>query len=234
MSSDNGDGQTATGAQLLRRPTLLPVVQTRPHDEPPPPVDTAALFDAFQAAYERMRSAGKLLFGASVNVHALAELLLSKGVITPQELDDSREAAVDDVQNTYVEAGLGVKLAVGADDKYGLSDEELPDIDCAERIPLCRAACCTFRWALSEQDVVEGIVQWDLTNPYVNRVGADGYCVHCDGASKACMIYDARPTVCRTYDCRNDSRIWRDFDARVINPDLERQLAEKRGAEPGT
>ncbi|MDQ3974327.1 MAG: hypothetical protein M3276_08330, partial [Actinomycetota bacterium] len=161
MGSDDGQGQGATAAQLLRRPTMLPVVQTRPRDEPAPPVDTPALFEAFQAAYERMRTAGKLLFGASVNVHALAELLLSKGVITPQELDDGRQAAVDDVQNAYVEAGLGVKLAVGADDKYACSAEDLPDIDCAERIPLCRAACCTFRWALSEQDVVEGIVQWD-------------------------------------------------------------------------
>ncbi len=137
-------------------------------------------------------------------------------------------------QDAYVEAGLGVKLAVGADDKYACSAEDLPDIDCAERIPLCRAACCTFRWALSEQDVVEGIVQWDLTNPYVNRVAADGYCVHCDGASRDCTVYDARPTICRTYDCRNDTRIWNDFDARVVNPDLERHLAEKRGAEPGT
>ncbi|HWB71898.1 MAG TPA: hypothetical protein VG452_06750 [Egibacteraceae bacterium] len=123
MGSDDGQGQGATAAQLLRRPTMLPVVQTRPRDEPAPPVDTPALFEAFQAAYERMRTAGKLLFGASVNVHALAELLLSKGVITPQELDDGRQAAVDDVQNAYVEAGLGVKLAVGADDKYACSAE---------------------------------------------------------------------------------------------------------------
>lgn len=194
-----------------------------------PPVETPALFDAFQAAYERMRTSGKLVFGASVNVHALAELLISKGIITREEMDLSREAVEDDVQNAYVEAGLGVKFAADAGDKYDRPADELPEIDCADRIPLCKAACCTFRWALSEQDVVEGIVQWDLTNPYVNRVAADGYCVHCDSASKACGIYQNRPTICRTYDCRKDPRIWQDFEARAINPDLYRTLAEKRG-----
>jgi hypothetical protein len=33
-------------------------------------------------------------------------------------------------------------------------------------------------------------------------------------------VYANRPTICRTYDCRNDARIWADFDAYEINPDL--------------
>jgi hypothetical protein len=34
------------------------------------------------------------------------------------------------------------------------------EIDCPRRIPLYKAACCRLRFALSRQDVEEGIVQW--------------------------------------------------------------------------
>ena len=37
-------------------------------------------------------------------------------------------------------------------DKYAVAS---PDIDCASRIPLCGARCCSFEVSLSAQDVLE-------------------------------------------------------------------------------
>jgi hypothetical protein len=33
-----------------------------------------------------------------------------------------------------------------------------------------------------------------------------------------CTVYDARPIPCRGFDCREDRRIWLDFEGRVPNP----------------
>ena len=77
-----------------------------------------------------------------------------------------------------------------------------------------------MRFALSTQDIEERVMRWDLGQPYVNRVGPDHRCVHQDRASFGCTIYPHRPGVCRVYDCRGDTRIWQDFDKRVINPNL--------------
>jgi Fe-S-cluster containining protein len=37
-------------------------------------------------------------------------------------------------------------------------------------------------------------------------------------ADGACTIYERRPGACRAYDCRNDRRVWLDFEARVPAP----------------
>ncbi|MPZ74327.1 MAG: hypothetical protein GEU74_14065 [Nitriliruptorales bacterium] len=192
---------------------LLPVVTA-------PPVEDNELFDAFRTATERTRSTGRLVFGTSVNVRALGELLVEKGIITQEEFDASRVDAVEAVQEQFVDAGAGVKLAADVVDKYEIPPEVLPQIDCAARIPVCKAACCSMRWALTEQDIMEGVVQWDLHDPYANRIGSDGWCAHCDAGTKGCTIYEARPAVCRTYDCSKDDRIWSDFENMVINPEL--------------
>lgn len=105
----------------------------------------------------------------------------------------------------------GVRLATFRD-KYALAPNE---IDCAARIPLCGARCCSFDVALGAQDVAEG-VPFELHAPYMlPRV--DGRCV-CMDAAGACTIYDKRPGACRAYDCRNDARVWLDFEARIPAP----------------
>ena len=37
-----------------------------------------------------------------------------------------------------------------------------------------------------------------------------------------CGVYQNRPLICRTYSCRNDKRIWLDFENYVVNPDILR------------
>src|SRR5262249_48952941 len=104
-------------------------------------------------------------------------------------------------------------------DKYA-TDGQGVEIDCESRLHLCRAACCRLRFPLTWQDIHEGVVQWEPDQPYLNRQREDGWCFHCS-ADGRCGVYEQRPAVCRRYDCRQDRRIWLDFEHRVVNPDLE-------------
>jgi hypothetical protein len=98
-------------------------------------------------------------------------------------------------------------------DKYA---EPGVDIPCAELIHLCHARCCQFGFSLSTQDLDEGVIRWDYGQPYLIRQRAsDGYCVHNDPTSHGCTVHPYRPRVCRVYDCREDLRIWIDFEKRI-------------------
>ncbi len=98
-------------------------------------------------------------------------------------------------------------------DKYAIASAE---IDCAARIPLCGARCCSFEVTLSAQDVAERSVPFDMLRPYA-LPRANGRCV-CMNDDGACAIYEQRPGACRAYDCRRDSRVWIDFEARIPAP----------------
>jgi hypothetical protein len=112
-----------------------------------------------------------------------------------------------------------VYLTEGAD-KYALDDDGHEPIDCAARLALCHAACCRLRVPLTRQDLDEGVVEWDRDQPYLNRQRADGWCVHCDPASRRCTTYEHRPGLCRRFDCRGDGRIWIDFERRIPAPSV--------------
>ncbi len=107
------------------------------------------------------------------------------------------------------------------EDKYAVEVEHAP-IDCADRLAICHAACCRLRVPLTRQDVDEGVVRWDREQPYLNEQRPDGWCVHCATDDRRCAIYAQRPGLCRTFDCRDDARIWLDFDRRIPNPSLGR------------
>jgi hypothetical protein len=100
-------------------------------------------------------------------------------------------------------------------DKYQVPSA---DIDCASRIPLCGARCCTMDVTLSAQDVAEGGIPFDVMQPYaLPRDPTTKKCV-CMNVEGACTIYERRPGACRAYDCRHDARVWIDFDARIPAP----------------
>jgi len=92
-----------------------------------------------------------------------------------------------------------------------------PEIDCASRLPLCQARCCSFSFELTTQDLDDG-VRWEVDSPYLILHEQDGYCAHYQRAGGGCNIYDRRPAACRTFDCRQDARIWIDFDRRIPAP----------------
>lgn len=92
------------------------------------------------------------------------------------------------------------------------------DIDCASRIHLCKARCCSYSVTLSPQDVLEGKLRWELYEPYrLLKDDTTGYCRYLR-ADAGCSVYHDRPATCRVYDCRFDSRVWLDFDNMIPAP----------------
>lgn len=153
--------------------------------------------------------------------YALIELLMERGVISVEELDARKKQVGQRLVEKFTETGMGVAMTNDERDKYALGESSV-QIDCDNRIPLCRGACCRLSFALTVQDLEEGRVKWDLGRPYMIRRGEDGYCHHVERGTKHCGIYESRPVVCRSYDCRKDKRIWEDFENRVVSPDLEK------------
>ena len=95
---------------------------------------------------------------------------------------------------------------------------EVPPIDCASLLHLCKARCCRFTVALDFQDLDDGL-RWEYSRPYeLKRRKADGYCVHSQPGTLRCDVYTNRPSSCRSYDCRKDARVWEDFDAQRPAP----------------
>lgn len=148
----------------------------------------------------------------SSTVNALLEVLVGEGQV-PLEAYEKRKRLTMVRENERAKSEAGVMVA-DVPDKYALTDT--PKIDCAARIPLCRARCCKLSFALSVQDLDERIVRWNYALPYHIAQGENGYCVHNEGG--ACGVYEQRPGICRTYDCRNDRRIWTDFEKRIPAP----------------
>jgi hypothetical protein len=163
--------------------------------------------------------------------YALIELLMERGVISVEELDERKKQVGQRLSDKFAEKGMGVALTNDEQNKYAY--EGGVEIDCENRIALCRGACCRLSFALSVQDLEEGRVRWDLGRPYMIRHDEDGYCHHVERTTKRCGLYENRPIVCRAYDCRKDKRIWEDFENRVVSPDLENLFPQRAAAEGG-
>jgi Fe-S-cluster containining protein len=189
----------------------------RPADREPD-LGAAELLAGFHDLLRRTGITASSALDASALVYALADVLVGKGVLSLDELDRARKDVESRLSTDLVEKGVTVRLTDNAPDKYDMT-EGTAEIDCASRLHLCHAACCRLRFALSEQDIEESIVQWSVREPYLNRQTDDGYCAHI-GPDRFCGIYENRPSICRSYDCRKDSRIWVDFDARIPNAEL--------------
>jgi Fe-S-cluster containining protein len=154
---------------------------------------------------------------ASSFLYALIELLIERGIITEQELNERKVVVAERLVKKFQELSMGAVFQEKEQDKYGFNDVS---IDCESRRHLCKAACCKLSFALSRQDVEEGTVKWDLGHPYMIAKEGDGYCVHLEKRGYTCTIWKNRPVPCRAFDCRTDKRIWLDFANRVINPEL--------------
>ena len=160
----------------------------------------------------------KLLESASF-LYALIELLTEKGMIKIDELEEKKREVATRLLESFLDRGMGVAMQEDERDKYEFS--ETVEIDCENRVHLCKAACCRMSFALSQQDVEEGVIKWDLGRPYLIAQDGDGYCRHLDRKTNRCTVREQRPLPCRGYDCRKDTRVWLDFENRIINPDLE-------------
>lgn len=162
------------------------------------------------------------IFQTSVNLYTLIDLLIDKKIIQKKEFAKRRKVIEKQLIESYKKTGIGIRLHDQAwADKYELTSEV--EIDCASRIHICKGACCRFIYCLSLQDIHEGI-RWNLGEPFKSLRGDNGYCMYIKENNLRCSIYEKRPLGCRLYDCRNDRRVWLDFDKKIINPDLFREL----------
>jgi Fe-S-cluster containining protein len=158
------------------------------------------------------------LFEALSYCYALSEALIAKGVAGIEELEARKDAAAQRLAGQFQQQRIGVQMGEERD-KYNLEGQE-SRLDCGSRRDLCRAACCKLDFALSTQDIEEGTVRWRLDQPYMIRKGVNGYCIHLDQEKRQCSIYERRPAICRLYSCRNDGKVWLDYDRSAVNPAL--------------
>ena len=177
--------------------------------------------------HSRANSNTAKLLEISSFAYAAIELLAEKGLIDIEVLDRKKKEIADRLVEKFRQEGIGAAYQDPEHDKYTF--EASVEIDCPSRLHLCKAACCRLRFALSHQDVAEGIVQWDFAHPYFIAHGEDGYCQHLDRSSHGCSIHTNRPVPCRGYDCRKDKRIWTDFEQRIVSPELGQLFAPQPG-----
>ena len=176
-------------------------------------------------AHDRVNADSSKLLETTAFLYAAIELLAERGLISIAELDERKRTVMERLGRIFLKRGMGVVLLEPEADKYTYPD--VAEVDCAARIHLCHAACCRLSFALSQQDVEEGILRWELGDPYMGRREADGYCHHLDRATLRCSVREHRPIPCRAYTCKQDRRIWKDFDGMEPQPDLAESFRDR-------
>lgn len=144
----------------------------------------------------------------------LIEELVASSAIDLRSFEKRRQMIAERETERMNKEGHVKVMVCETEDKYAMT--ELPEINCAQKLPSCKARCCTFGFALSIQDLNEGIVRWNYGLPYHIKQNEDSYCEHVNRETMQCAVYENRPAVCRTYDCRKDQRVWTDFDKNIV------------------
>jgi Fe-S-cluster containining protein len=153
----------------------------------------------------------------------------SKGLITIEELDERKKQVVERLVKKFVDSGMGLMYQDSEYDKYTFDQEA--HVDCESRLPVCKAVCCKFPFALSKQDVEEGIIRWEFGRPYLIAHGDDGYCVHLDRETYKCTVREHRTVPCRVFDCKDNEKwtVWQDYESMIINPELAEKIEKEIG-----
>lgn len=144
-------------------------------------------------------------------------VLVAQGLLPLERFEEPKSQTKERMLRRTLTVWEGAEVLNDPRDKY---EVEGPPINCAERIHLCKAACCRLNVHLTKQDLHEGVVKWDVGNPYSIRQREDDWCTHCHPTTKRCQVHRKRPLACRLYDCREDARIWEDFEKAIPNPEL--------------
>jgi Fe-S-cluster containining protein len=160
-------------------------------------------------------------------LNGLADLLVRRELITAEDLVEAVNRTGEELER----AGRRAKLEVALREDP-VDEPPVEHVDCETRIPYCKAVCCRMRWPLTIEEVEHGPVRWDLGRPYFNRHDTEGYCEQIDHETYGCGVYEQRPFPCRRYSCKGDDRIWKDFDAMVINQEwIDENMAERSPVE---
>ena len=166
----------------------------------------------FSRISERVNDLEAFVFGIN-------DALIEKGLLQSNFLFKKIESVKKNRMDNGETLDAGVSLRVDN------AENTLQPVDCEARLHICKAICCKLNFPLSQVEVEEGIIKWELGRPYYIRHSSDGFCCH-RGVTGQCTVYNNRPKVCRSYSCQNDERIWKDFDALVINEEWINQNLE--------
>lgn len=148
----------------------------------------------FGFCHNEINTLARQLVAASTQVSALASILTERGLLTNDELETQQAEERKRLMSVLNREDFGVAISEEFPDKYDIPADKLPKIDCEARLPLCGAACCSMRFALSTQDLDEGVVRWEYGQPYLIRHdNAVGRCVHQDPDDFHCGVYEKRP-----------------------------------------
>ncbi len=163
---------------------------------------------------------------ASSFLYALIELFNEKGLLTFEELDERKKQVAERLVKKFVESGVGLMYQDTEEDKYTFEKEAI--VDCESRLHICRAICCKLPFALSKQDVSEGIVKWEFAKPYLIAHDEDGYCVHLDRDNFRCAVREQRPLPCRGFGCRDNERwnVWTDYEKMELDPGFMEKIQD--------
>lgn len=187
------------------------------------PADPDDLLPTLRAALLSLEETRADLLTLAARVVALTEQVAAQ-TVSPAALEAAVDERTDTLRPQIAAAdALGPgRLHLNAElDKYAVSNANGPP--CLEVLPICKGRCCALVFGLSTQDLDEGIIKWEHGQPYLIRHDADGFCTHQVRPTGECGCYQARPAPCRTYDCRQDDRIWTDFDQRILAPEGTRR-----------
>lgn len=159
-------------------------------------------------------------------LYALIELLSEKGILSLNELEKRKKELVERLRREFTESSIGLMYLDQEYDKYNFEDKA--NVNCLNRVHKCKAVCCKFPFALSRQDVEEGIIRWDFERPYVIAHDKDDYCVHLDRKTYQCTVREQRPVPCRLFDCKKDKKwqVWIDFDKKIYNEKIAKKITE--------
>jgi Fe-S-cluster containining protein len=78
-----------------------------------------------------------------------------------------------------------------------------------------------FRGRMSWKESSNGILDILISSP----VARTANCHHLDRKCMRCSVHQNRPVPCRAYDCRQDKRIWSNFEERIVSPDLAKLVS---------
>jgi Fe-S-cluster containining protein len=180
-------------------------IGTLPLDAPVTREELERALRRMNYALDTLREEMLMLAGQVVATADVAGIEPAVEAATPAAIQAIREN--DELETT--------RLSIGdCEDKYKAA---VNGPDCLSILPICKGRCCQFHFALSSQDLDEGVIRWDYGKPYLIRQRLEDHrCVHSDPGNGACTVYEHRPRPCRVYDCRSDQRIWADFDKRIL------------------
>jgi len=186
----------------------------KPADEP---VTRGELERALRHVNYLLASMRDELLALGAQVVTLTNELARKGVVEEAAVNDALPEVLESVKIIDEDADpRRVEIGPMLCDKRDIEDLPIP---CRQLLHLCEARCCQLTFVLNTQDLDEGMIRWDYARPYwIQQRAEDGYCAHNHPETRRCGAYEYRPVPCREFDCRNDSRIWKDFEKRIAAP----------------